>query len=870
MNDMKSIKFVKLKQLALCLCLLPVAAMAQDAYKNPLLTPEERAKDLLPRLTLEEKVGLMQNSSVAVPRLGIKAYDWWSEALHGIARAGSATVFPQTISMAASFDNALLYQVFDAVSDEARVKYRQFSSAGQHGRYQGLTVWTPNINIFRDPRWGRGQETYGEDPYLTSQMGQAVVRGLQGDPNAKYNKLHACAKHFAVHSGPEWNRHTYNAENISSRDLWETYLPAFKDLVQKAKVKEVMCAYNRFEGDPCCGSNRLLMQILRDEWGFKDMVVSDCWAIADFFNPIPKGHGTEPDAAHASARAVMSGTDVECGPFYGSLPDAVKQGLIKEEKIDESVIRLLKARFELGEMDDPSIVPWMKIKDETINSPKHQQLALNMARESMTLLLNKNNILPLSRDLKVAVMGPNAIDSVTMWANYNGFPLHTTTFLEGIRSKIPASQLIYEFGCDHTQSKGINSLFDQCALNGQQGFEAIYYGNTEFEGEPVAKDWVKTPFSFNAAGGTVFARGVPLSVFSARYHSVFTPKESGDICFNLSLVGSYTLSIDGTEIKTGKNIGFPTNIYVLKAEVGKSYDIELQYAVRYDGVLAFNIGKEVDLDFDKAVSSVKDADVVIFAGGISPKLEGEEMSVKIEGFKGGDRTSIELPAVQRNLLKKLKEAGKKIIFVNCSGSAVGLEPESEICDAILQAWYPGQAAGTALADVIFGDYNPAGRLPVTFYKNTAQLPDFENYDMKGRTYRFFKGEALFPFGYGLSYTTFAYGNGTLDKTIVEAGEKVTLTIPVTNTGKKDGDEVVQVYLNRPSDTEGPIKTLRGFKRIFLKAGESQQVKIELSADDLQWFDVASNTVRSLPGEYKLFYGSSSLDKDLKSLKLVIK
>nr|WP_320058337.1 xylan 1,4-beta-xylosidase [uncultured Bacteroides sp.] len=867
---MKITSLIKLRHLAFTLCLLPVAAIAQDAYKNPQLTPEQRAKDLLPRLTLEEKVGLMQNSSIAVPRLGIKAYDWWSEALHGIARAGNATVFPQTIGMAASFDNALLYQVFDAVSDEARAKYRQFSSAGYHGRYQGLTVWTPNINIFRDPRWGRGQETYGEDPYLTSQMGQAVVHGLQGDPNAKYNKLHACAKHFAVHSGPEWNRHTYNVENISPRDLWETYLPAFKDLVQKAKVKEVMCAYNRYEGDPCCGSNRLLMQILRDEWGFKDMVVSDCWAIADFFNPIPKGHGTEPDAAHASAKAVMSGTDVECGPFYGSLPDAVKQGLIKEEKINESVIRLLKARFELGEMDDPSIVPWMQIKDEAINSPKHQQLALDMARESMTLLLNKNNILPLSKNLKVAVMGPNATDSVTMWANYNGFPFHTTTFLEGIQSKIPASQLIYELGCGHTENKTLFSMFDQCALNGQQGFEAIYFGNNTFDGEPVAKDWINTPFYFNAAGGTVFASGVPLTNFSARYHSIFTPVESGDICFYLNLVGGYSLYVDGVKQNGGKSIGLPTNVYTLKAEAGKSYDIRLEYSVNYEGVLAFNIGKEVDLDFDKVVTAVKDVDVVIFAGGISPKLEGEEMSVKIEGFRGGDRTSIELPAIQRNLLKKLKEAGKKIIFVNCSGSAVGLEPESETCDAILQAWYPGQAAGTALADVIFGDYNPAGRLPVTFYKNTAQLPDFENYDMKGRTYRFFKGEALFPFGYGLSYTTFAYGNATLNKATVKAGEKVILTIPVTNTGKKDGDEVVQVYLNRPSDTEGPIKTLRGFKRISLKAGESQQVKIELSADDLQWFDVASNTVRSLPGEYKLFYGSSSQDKDLKSLKLVVK
>ncbi len=866
---MKITNLLKLHQLILFLCLLPMIMMAQEAYKNPKLTPEERAEDLLPRLTLEEKVGLMQNSSIAIPRLGIKAYDWWSEALHGIARAGKATVFPQAIGMAASFDKDLLYQVFDAVSDEARVKYRQFSSAGQRGRYQGLTVWTPNINIFRDPRWGRGQETYGEDPYLTSQMGQAVVHGLQGDPNAKYDKLHACAKHFAVHSGPEWNRHTYNAENISPRDLWETYLPAFKDLVQKADVKEVMCAYNRFEGDPCCGSNRLLMQILRDEWGYKGLVVSDCGAIGDFYNPIPRGHGTDPDAKHASAKAVMSGTDVECGGSFRSLTDAVKAGIIKEDKINTSILRLLKARFELGEMDDPSLVPWMSLKDEVINSPKHQQLALKMAHESMTLLQNRDHILPLSKNLKIAVMGPNAMDSVTMWANYNGLPFHTVTILEGLKNKISANQLIYEQGCGHTESKRLLSLFEECSLGGKQGFEATYFGNTAFEGDPIAKDWVSTPFNFNAAGGTVFARDVPLTNFSARYHSVFTPKEAGDVCLYLNLVGGYSLYINGVKQNSGRSIGFPTNVYTIKAEVGKSYDIRLDYSVRNDGMLVFNIAKEVDADLDRSVAAVKDADVVIFVGGISPKLEGEEMSVKVEGFKGGDRTNIELPAIQRTLLKKIHDAGKKIVYVNCSGSAIGLKPETKTCDAILQAWYPGQAAGTAVADVLFGDYNPAGRLPVTFYENVDQLPDFEDYNMKGRTYRYFKGKALFPFGYGQSYTTFAYGEGKLSKSTIKSGENVCLDIPVTNTGKMDGDEVVQIYISCPSDMEGPIKTLRGFKRVSLRAGETKHVDFELSKEDLQWFDTATNTMHCLPGEYKLLYGASSADTDLKELKLII-
>ncbi len=849
---------------------ISVSLFAQEAYKDVHLTPSERAEDLLQRLTLQEKVDLMQNSSKPVPRLGIKAYDWWSEALHGIARAGKATVFPQAIGMAASFDDALLFNVFDAISDEARVKYRQFSCSGQHGRYQGLTVWTPNINIFRDPRWGRGQETYGEDPYLTGRMGEAVVRGLQGQAKSGYDKLHACAKHFAVHSGPEWNRHTFNVEDVSPRDLWETYLPAFKELVQKADVKEVMCAYNSFEGEPCCGSNRLLMQILRDEWNYKHLVVSDCGAINDIYMPVPKGHGSEPDEAHASSRAVASGTDVECGSVYSNLTDAVQRGLINEDKINKSVFRLLKARFELGEMDDPALVPWMQLKDDVINSPAHQQLAIKMARESMTLLQNKNKLLPLSKDLKVVVMGPNAADSVTMWANYNGFPYHTTTILEGIQKKVGVDNVHYLKGCDYVRTTDLSSLFDQCALDGKAGFEATYWGNTDFKGNPVAKDWLTTPLNFSATGGTVFARGVPISNFSARYHSVFTPKESGTVAFYMTLNGNYKLFIDGLQQSTGRYLGSPTKVVTLDVEAGKSYDIRLDYNTRYDGMLSFDFGKEKAIDLKKVAAAAKDADVVIFVGGISPRLEGEEMAVQADGFKGGDRTSIELPAVQRQLLQQLHQAGKKVIFVNCSGSAMGLLPETRSCDAILQAWYPGQAAGIAVADVLYGDYNPAGRLPVTFYKNIDQLPDFEDYSMKGRTYRYFKGQPLFPFGYGLSYTTFSYGQGRLDKPVVNAGDSITLTIPVTNAGSRDGEEVVQVYMNRVNEKDGPIKTLRSFRRVTLKAGETREIKMLLNADALQWFDVNSNTMRCLPGEYRLLYGGSSADQDLKEVKLVMR
>lgn len=705
-----------------CLCL---PAFAQLPYQNPDLSPEKRANDLLNRLTLEEKALLMQNTSPAIPRLGIKAYDWWNEALHGVGRAGLATVFPQSIGMGASFNNDLLFQVFTAVSDEARAKSTEFSKQGELKRYQGLTMWTPNINIFRDPRWGRGQETYGEDPYLTSQMGMAVVRGLQGPEDGKYDKLHACAKHFAVHSGPEWNRHSFNAENINPRDLWETYLPAFKDLVQKANVKEVMCAYNRLEGDPCCGSNRLLMQILRNEWGYQGLVVSDCGAISDFY--MDKAHKTHPSKEHASAGAVLNGTDVECGTNYASLPQAVRDGLISEESIDTSVRRLLKARFELGEMDTQ--VSWNSIPYSVVDSKEHRELALRMARESIVLLQNKKNVLPLTKRMKIAVVGPNANDSVMQWGNYNGFPSHTVTLLEGIRQYMPEAQIIFEPGCDHTS--------------------------------------------------------------------------------------------------------------------------------------------EVPVDLTKSIQRIKSADVVIFAGGISPSLEGEEMSVSIPGFRGGDRETIELPAIQSRMIAELKKAGKKVVFVNFSGSAIALPAEKEACDAILQVWYPGQAGGTAIADVLFGAYNPAGRLPVTFYKSTAQLPDFEDYDMTGRTYRYMKESPLFPFGYGLSYTTFQYGDATLSAAAIGYGDKVTLNIPVSNIGKRDGEEVVQVYVRRPGDKEGPSHALRAFRRVAIAKGQTSQVEIPLMKEDFEWFDTNTNTMRPIEGEYELLYGGSSDMNNLKSVAITV-
>ncbi len=665
-------------------------------------TPEKRAQKLIAQLTIEEKASLMMHDSQPVEALGVPAYNWWNEALHGVARNGKATVFPMPVAMAASFDEPLVNKVFTAVSDEARVKNRQALESGRVGWYQGVTFWTPNINIFRDPRWGRGMETYGEDPYLTGTLGMAVVRGLQGPSTADVLKAHACAKHFAVHSGPEWNRHSYNAE-VSERDLRETYLPAFKDLVTKADVQEVMIAYNRFRGEPCGASNYLVNTILRGEWGYKGIVLSDCWAIADFYEE--GRHGFSPDGPHAAAAAVHNGTDLNCGDTYRFIPEAVRQGLLDEKDVDRSLERLLAARIRLGELDG-NVEPWASLPDEIVEGEEHRALSLKMAEESIVLLQNKDDVLPLDPKARIALVGPNANDREMLWGNYNPVPEHSVTLLDALKERV--ENLVYYKGCE--------------------------------------------------------------------------------------LVGD---------------------------------DISAERLDEYD--------------------------VVVFAGGISPKLEGEEMDVPLPGFKGGDRESIELPEVQRHLLQALHYSGKKVVLVNFSGSAMGLEPETQSCDAILQAWYPGQEGGTAIANVLFGDVAPSGKLPVTFYKNVEQLPDFEDYAMKGRTYRFFEGEPLFPFGFGLSYTTFAYGKAQVK------GDQ--LVLEVSNIGPVDADEVVQLYVRRPADTEGPRKTLRAYKRVHVPSGQSVEVSLPLTEETFLWWDEARQRMVPQKGEWELLYGGSSQDLD---------
>lgn len=862
---MKNILLYLLASLAIC-----TSCNKQPAYKNTTLSAEERAEALLKELTLEEKISLMMYTSAPIERLGIKPYNWWNEALHGIARNGLGTVFPEPIGMAAAFDPQTLNRVFVAVSDEARAKNTKSSAEGSYKIYEGLTVWTPNINIFRDPRWGRGIETYGEDPYLTSVLGVEVVKGLQClNENEKYDKLHACAKHFAVHSGPEWNRHEFNAENIKPRDLYETYLPAFEALVKEADVKEVMCAYNRFEGEPCCGSNKLLIQILREEWGYEGLVVSDCWAISDFYRE-KNSHHTHPDAASASAAAVLSGTDLECGDSYHTLNESVQKGLIKEEDLDISLKRLLKARYELGEMDDPKEVSWTKIPYSVVASAEHNELSLDIARKSMTLLQNKNNILPLKKGGKtIAVMGPNANDSIMQWGNYNGVPARTITILEGIRNSLAKDdKLIYIPGCSWVETTLIRSIYDQCQSKEGKGFTARYWNNREQEGEVVTEVSHTTPFNLCTSGATVFAPGVNLKDFSGIYESVFTPKESGDVVFNFYVCGYAELLINGKKATQMYNEhGGSPHQYTMHAESGKSYDIQIKFSyLGGDAQINFDLGFKEEINIPKTVAQVKDADVVIFVGGITPRLEGEEMGVDLPGFRGGDRTDIELPAIQRQLLKALKATGKKVVMVNCSGSPIGLEPETQTCEAILQAWYPGQSGGKAVADVLFGEYNPSGRLPVTFYKNVNQLPDFEDYNMTGRTYRYFKGKPLFPFGYGLSYTHFEYGEIQLP-TSGKINETIQVKVPVTNSGKRDGDEIVQLYLKKQGDEEGPIKALRAFQRVHIPAGQTVLVELSLTPKQMEWWDEETNTMCTQEGVYEIMIGGNSENLKMKTIEV---
>lgn len=891
-------------------------SVADMPFMNPDLPIEKRVEDVLSRLTPEEKVGLMMNSAIGVERLGIPSYNWWNEALHGVARAGLATVFPQAIGMAAAFDEAEHLKTYTVISNEGRAKYHHQLEEGEMRQYYGLTYWTPNINIFRDPRWGRGQETYGEDPYLTGRLGVAAVKGLQGD-DSEYLKAHACAKHYAVHSGPEWNRHSYDAY-ATSRDLWETYLPAFEELVKEGNVQEVMCAYNRFEGDPCCTSDKLLIQILREKWGYQGLVVTDCGAIDDFFR---KGaHETHPDAAAASVAAVLSGADVECGSSYKSLKQALADGMISEEQLDVSLARLFKAQFELGMFDPQDRVKWSKIPYSVLDSPENSAQSLLMARKSMTLLKNQNNVLPLSKDIKtIAVIGANADDGSMLLGNYNGTPSDTTTILEGIRAKLPNAKIIFDKGCDLTDPYVRDPLMSHFTSNGKSGMTAQFYNTADFTGNAVAKSQLQK-VELTTLGGNSFGEGVATSNFSGTIEGTFKAPKTQKVYFTFTALGAVEVLVDGKVVlkqeartmgqRRGNGGGAPAGgpsgsapagqggqrqnpqqqersasemmsmmrrfaqakIFEMDVEKGKEYDVVVKYSQGEGGFgafLNFNCYEQNVMQFDALAAKVKEADAIIYVGGLSPKLEGEEMPVNAEGFKGGDRETIVLPQVQRSVLKALRGTGKPVVFVLCTGSALALTDDEANYDALLNAWYAGQEGGTAVADVLFGDYNPAGRLPVTFYKSLDQLPDFLDYTMNGRTYRYMTQEPLYPFGYGLSYTTYAYSGGKLSAKKIKAGDDVQITFEVANTGKKDGEEVAQVYVKRLNDANAPVKSLKGFSRVPIKAGKTTTLTFNLDPKAFTFYDENKGDLVVKPGKYQIMYGGSSADSALKTLELEV-
>ncbi|SFT20876.1 glycoside hydrolase family 3 C-terminal domain-containing protein [Mucilaginibacter polytrichastri] len=844
---------ILLKLCFLAVLILPFTATAQTSvypYQNYKLDFTTRVNDLVKRMTLEEKVSQMLNSSPAIARLNVPAYDWWNEVLHGVARTPfKVTVYPQAIAMAATFDRQSLNQMADYAALEGRAVHNKALQMGRAGeRYMGLTYWTPNINIFRDPRWGRGQETYGEDPFLTAAMGSAFVKGLQGD-DPKYLKAAACAKHYAVHSGPEPSRHVFNAD-VSNYDLWDTYLPAFKKLVVDAKVAGVMCAYNAFKTQPCCGSDLLMVDILRNQWNFNGYVTSDCWGIDDFF----KNHKTHANAEDASADAVLHGTDVECGTdAYKSLVAAVKNGRIAEAQIDISVKRLFMTRFRLGMFDPPAIVKYAQTPESVLESPVHQDHALKMARQSIVLLKNADHTLPLSKSIKkIVVLGPNADNPISILGNYNGTPSTVTTVYQGIKQKLPNAEVVYEKAINFTNDTMLvyTDVAKQYHIDGQQGFRAEYFNNRDLKGNPVvryekaiANNWQEG----EEVTGTIKARD-----FSARYTTNFSALTESAITFEVEGDDGYRLMINGKEVLNAWTRNrWGAQQYKLATEPGKSYQISLEYW-QGDGKanIRLSAGNYKKTDANALANRIKDADAIIYVGGISPQLEGEEMQVNYPGFNGGDRTSIQLPLAQTNLMKTLQSTGKPVVFVMMTGSALAIPWEAANIPAIVNAWYGGQAAGTAVADVLFGDYNPAGRLPVTFYKSDKDLPDFTNYSMNNRTYRYFKGTPLYRFGYGLSYTTFKYQHLTIPS-VIKRGKAMKLSVTVKNTGQVAGDEVVQIYVtHNHTHIKVPLKALKGFTRIFLKAGEQRILNFTLLPDDL--------AVTNVNGELVLLKGKITI------------
>lgn len=836
-------------------------------FQNPELSTEARVDDLVGRLTLEEKIGQMMNAAPAIPRLGIPEYNWWNECLHGVARAGLATVFPQAIGLGATWDEDLIFRMTTAISDEARAKHHRFASEGKRYIYQGLTFWSPNINIFRDPRWGRGQETYGEDPYLTGRLGVQFVKGLQGN-DPKYFKTIATVKHYAVHNGPEPERHHFDAV-VSDRDLWETYLPQFEMGIKEGGSYSIMCAYNRVDGKAACASPRLLQSILRDKWGFDGYVVSDCGAIGDIY----LHHKVVETAAEASAIAVQSGCDLECATTYEHLNEAINEDLIKQAELDVSLKRLFTARMKLGMFDPPQMVKYTKIPYSVVDSQKHKDLALEAARESMVLLKNENNLLPLKKDVgTIAVIGPNSDEWLMLLGNYNGVPSDPITPLRGIREKVAGhSKVLYAQGSELVEGMPTFRVIPSDVLShgmNQPGLEADYYGNRDFKGrvlfsrvEPVLDaNWTdKAP-----------RNDMDDDNFGVKWSGEITPEQTGMYQLGIITTCNVKLYLDGkvitdTSYHFHDEFGDPRlrKSDPIRLEAGHPHKLLVQAGELYGDAQVQLVWATPKKDpkaelKQQALEVAKQADVVVMCMGLTARLEGEQMDVDLDGFRGGDRTRIDLPDVQEDLVREIQGLGKPVVLVLLNGSALAVNWEQENIPAIVEAWYPGQAAGTAIADVLFGDYNPGGRLPVTFYRSVRDLPPFEDYDMQGHTYRYFKGEALYPFGYGLSYTTFQYGNLAVGESH-RAGEPVKVSVDVKNTGKLAGDEVVQLYVsNLKAPVPVPIRSLVGFKRVHLQAGESRTIELTIAPEGFAIINDQSER-QVLPGEFQISIGGSQPD-----------
>ena len=834
---------------------------AQPAYLNPALPPEQRAADLVHRMTIEEKVTQLVNQARAIPRLNVPAYDWWSEALHGVATNGT-TEFPEPIGLAATFDTDAIHRMAIVIGTEGRIKHVQAVRAGHSNIFEGLDFWAPNINIFRDPRWGRGQETYGEDPFLTARMGVAFVTGMQGD-DPKYYRVISTPKHFAVHSGPEPTRHTADVK-VSKHDELDTYLPAFRATVTEAKADSVMCAYNSINGQPACVNEFLLQDQLRNKWNFQGYVVSDCGAVINIF----VDHHFTKTQAEASGLSLQRGMDNECADFFAKVNDdhdykpyldAYKQGILKESEIDTTLVRLFTARMKLGMFDPPEMVPYSKIDEKELDSAEHRAMARAMANEAMVLLKN-DGTLPLKSGIKIAVVGPLADQTKYLLGNYNGIPTHTVSVLEGLKAEFPDTQITFVPGTQFLRNDG--ELVPAAVLTtpeGQPGLKVEFTTGDVFSNQKPTLLATRQVAAVDLKPEDIPQEASGKSPLLVEWTGFLTPTETGDFNLGVRVEGTFAMaSVDGKPVAQEFVLGQPgmhAKVGRVHLEQGKKVTIKVNYAQSAPGPTQAQLiwSKYDPKPSPEAVAAAKNADVVVAVLGITSELEGEEMPVNEEGFKGGDRTSLDLPKPEQELLEAVAAAGKPVVLVLSNGSALAVNWAKEHANAILDSWYPGEEGGAAIAETLSGKNNPAGRLPVTFYTGVDQLPPFEDYAMKGRTYRYFEGNPLYPFGYGLSYTTFAYSNLMLPKKAIEAGDPLTAVVTVTNTGKLEGDEVAQLYLSFPKVAGAPLRALRGFKRVHLKPGESQTVSFELKDRDLSMVSEAGEPIIA-KGEYSVSVG----------------